>query len=198
MPPYVVNSPTHLVLSQKVKLLPGESYTVKDQDGSEVLRVDGAAISVSGNKTICDAQQGVELYRVKEALISLKDRQMIEDPETGDAVLTLQKKGFMLGAHTVIAYPGPNDDSEPLYTISGGILEKEFDIKVTDTDQVVASVRRDNFNFKNLFLYVYNAVTTQTNFSSSSSDISAFGHQLTRLTCLFSHVVYDIPWNAER
>jgi uncharacterized protein YxjI len=154
MPPFVVNSPTHLILSQKIKLLPGDSYSVKDQDGNDVLRVDGAAISVSGKKTISDAQQGVELYRVKEALISLKDRQTIEDPETGDDVFTLQKKGFMLGAHTVLAFPGSNDDSEPLFTISGGILEKEFDIKVTSTDQVVASVRRDSFNFKNLFLCV--------------------------------------------
>jgi uncharacterized protein YxjI len=149
MPSFIVNDQINLVLSERIKIMPGDSYTVKDQDENDVLRVDGAAISISGKKTISDAQGGNELYRVKEDLISIKDRQTIEDPETGDDILTLQKKGLLLGAHTVLAYPGSNDDSDPAYTVVGGILEKEFDIK-DSSDQVIACVRRDNFNFKHL------------------------------------------------
>ncbi len=108
--------------------------------------VDGTALSLSEKKTLKDAD-GVELYQINEQKVSfsLREKQYIIDAETGETCWTLRKKGILLDRNTTQVWAGGDDEGDPVYTIAGGFMEKEFDIKKCEDEELVCEVDRRQF-----------------------------------------------------
>lgn len=144
-----------MVLSERLKVSASEVLSVRDHSNNEIFKIHGSKISPTGKKTLTDARTNTELYRLTEPVVSMRETRKVEDAQTGEVIFTMHKKGMVTGTHTVLVWRGSNDKGDAFYCISGGFREKEFDIKVAASEQVVARVRRQTFNFRNLLLYVY-------------------------------------------
>jgi uncharacterized protein YxjI len=152
MPGYVVNRQISLILSERTRFSPSESLSVKDQNNNEIFKIHGSKLSPTGKKTVTDANTGTELYRLTEPVVSMRETRKIEDAQTGEIIFTMHKKGMVTGSHTVQVWRGSSDSGTAVYSINGGLREKEFDVKIPTTDQPVAEVRKQTFNMRNLFL----------------------------------------------
>lgn len=114
--------------------------------------VDGTALSLSEKKTLKDADDAA-LYQIEEKAISfsLREKQFIKDAETGETCWTLRKKGVLLDRNTTQVWAGEDDEGDPVYSIAGGFMEKEFDIKKCDGEELVCEVDRRQFNASSIF-----------------------------------------------
>jgi uncharacterized protein YxjI len=155
MPGYVLDHETSLVLSERLKVSATEVLSVRDHLNNEIFKIHGSKISPTGKKTLTDARTNTDLYRLTEPVVSMRETRKIEDAQTGEVLFTMHKKGMVTGTHTVLVWRGSNDKGDAIFSISGGFREKEFDIKVASSEQIVARVRKQTFNFRNLLLYVF-------------------------------------------
>jgi uncharacterized protein YxjI len=154
MPGYVLDHETSLVLSERLKVSATEVLSVRDHLNNEIFKIHGSKISPTGKKTLTDARTNTDLYRLTEPVVSMRETRKIEDAQTGEVLFTMHKKGMVTGTHTILVWRGSNDKGDAIFSISGGFREKEFDIKVASSEQIVARVRKQTFNFRNLLLYV--------------------------------------------
>lgn len=92
-------------------------------------------------KTLKD-DEDCALYVLSESNFQLREKQYIADAESGETVFTLRKKGMLFDRNTTLVFAGDDDEGDPVYTIAGGFMEKEYDIKKADSEEVVCEVDR--------------------------------------------------------
>ena len=146
MAPYTVEETTVYKMKEKLMSLSGDTFTVKDADDNEAFIIDGTALSIREKKILSDID-GNPLYQINEELVnfSLREKQYICDPESGEKLFTLRQAGVIFDRNTVNVFAGDDDDGNPVYTIAGGFLEKEFDIKDANTNEILGEIDRKRF-----------------------------------------------------
>lgn len=74
MPCFTVDETTTFVMREKLADIDGDSFIIKDEGGSEVLKVDGSAASIRGKKILSD-MDGNEFYVINEELVNFDARE---------------------------------------------------------------------------------------------------------------------------
>lgn len=112
----------------------GDDYTIKDDDGREVYRVDGKAFTLLREKLAFQDMAGKELAFIREKLIALTDSyEILRD---GKQVAVVKKdlvNVFRCGF--TVDVPGPDD-----LDAQGNLLDHEYTF--SRGDRVVASVSK--------------------------------------------------------
>lgn len=152
MPTCIIDSKTVYCMRENLKSFSGDSFTIKDEKGDIKFTVDGTALSISEKKTLKDVE-GLSLYQINEQTLnfSFREKQFIIDAETGETCFTLRKKSAVFERNTVEVFSGGDDEGEPVFIISGGFMQKNFDIKKSDGETIVCEVDRRQFTVSSIF-----------------------------------------------
>lgn len=116
----------------------GDDFTITDETGRVVAKVDGKVFSI-GNKLVFEDASGREMGMVREQLISL--RPSYEIVRNGQVLAVVKKDFFtLLRCSFTVDVPGPND-----LEAQGNLLEHEYEF--TRQGRVVAKVSKAWFSF---------------------------------------------------
>ncbi|PZR13594.1 MAG: hypothetical protein DI536_12660 [Archangium gephyra] len=121
----------------------GDDYTIKDEHGREVYKVDGKAFTLLREKLSFEDMAGNELAFIREKLISLTDSyEILRD---GKQVAVVKKDLInILRCGFTVDVPGPDD-----LDAQGNLLDHEYTFR--RGDRVVATVSKKWFTLRDTY-----------------------------------------------
>ena len=151
---FFCDTPVSFKLREKIFSISEDSFKIQRLDTKDdVFAVKGNVFSLRDSKKLFD-KDGNPLLKMTDALISIRDRMFIENACSKEVIYTLRKKGVIpiIGTHTVKVWAGDSDDGEPILEVKGDIIAKNFDIKDVATGNIIATVKRNIFNLRNVVM----------------------------------------------
>lgn len=121
----------------------GDDYTIKDEHGREVYKVDGKAFTLLREKLSFEDMAGNELAFIREKLIALTDSyEILRD---GKQVAVVKKDLInILRCGFTVDVPGPDD-----LDAQGNLLDHEYTFR--RGDRVVATVSKKWFTLRDTY-----------------------------------------------
>lgn len=120
----------------------GDDFTITDENGNVVARVDGKVFAIGDKLAFLDAQ-GRELGMISERLISL--RSTYEITRSGQVIAVVSKDLFSLfRCSFTVDVPGPND-----LEAQGNLLDHDYTF--SRHGQTVASVSKGWLSFRDSY-----------------------------------------------
>lgn len=146
-PQFVAQKTESLILQEKVFSFSGDSFDIKNVEGTPVFKVQGKAMSMSGRKIFSD-QKGNELFHLRKQLVSLHTTFYGED--SNDRPLFEVKSKFSIG--TSKAYVSFTDTTGKAHSLlmKGNWFDTQANIVDETTGAVVATISRKLFNLGEL------------------------------------------------
>ena len=120
------------LLKQKFFAL-GDDYTITDEDGGDVFKVDGRVFAWGDKLSFLDAKSGDELAFISQKLLTARPK--YELYRSGELFAEVTKEFSWFNTVFSLDVPGPND-----YEISGDFWDREYEFK--RGDRIVARVTR--------------------------------------------------------
>lgn len=121
----------------------GDDYTIKNEQGDEVYKVDGKAFTLLREKLSFEDMAGKELAFIREKLIALTDSyEILRD---GKQVAVVKKDLInILRCGFTVDVPGPDD-----LDAQGNLLDHEYTFR--RGDRVVATVSKKWFTIRDTY-----------------------------------------------
>lgn len=141
-------------LKEKPLSISGDTMKITRVDtGEESYKLKGNMMSIRECKTLL-AADGTPLLQMTETLFSLRDRMQITNPETGEVLYTLRKKGFIpyIGTGTIQIWKGEKTEGDPFVEIKGNLMKKNFTIYDVESGESIAAVKRKFLNVSKILL----------------------------------------------
>ncbi len=121
----------------------GDDYTIKNEEGREVYKVDGKAFTLLREKLAFEDMAGKELAFIRERLISLTDSyEILRDGKQAAVVKKDLINVFRCGF--TVDVPGPDD-----LDAQGNLLDHEYTFK--RGSRVVATVSKKWFTIRDTY-----------------------------------------------
>lgn len=121
MKPY----PTTIVLKEHVLSLTGDSFSIKQEDGTPILQVEGKIMSISGRKKVCD-MAGNHLFDIVKEHLHIHTTFAIEDPQ-GQKLMEV-KSSFKLFGSSATATFTDKQGSQHVLKMKGSIFDTSAEI----------------------------------------------------------------------
>ena len=130
----------------KQKLLSlGQDFTIEDEEGNGVYKVDGRAISIGAKYSFQD-MGGQELASIAQKVLSLRKRYQIfrKGEMVAEVIRGFSWLAFLGSDRLTIDVSGPDD-----YSVQGSFFRREY--RFTRGGQQVAEVSRNFFSFSDSY-----------------------------------------------
>lgn len=88
---FIAAQPETLILKEHVLSLTGDSFSIKLQNGTPILQVEGKVMSISGRKKVTD-MQGTHLFDIVKERLHIHATYVVQSPN-GEKLLIV-KSGF--------------------------------------------------------------------------------------------------------
>ncbi|OAG06467.1 DUF567-domain-containing protein [Paraphaeosphaeria sporulosa] len=145
MKPY----PTTIVLKEHVMSLTGDSFSVKQEDGTRVIQVEGKLMSISGRKKVTD-NAGNHLFDISKEHLHIHTTFAIEDPN-GQKLMEVKNSFKLFGSSATATFTSTNGRQERL-KMKGSFFDTSAEIIDEERGgQVVARIDRKLLSGKDIF-----------------------------------------------
>ncbi|KAF2264245.1 DUF567-domain-containing protein [Lojkania enalia] len=145
---FIAQQPETLILKEKVLSLTGDSFSIKLQNGTPILQVEGKVMSLSGRKTVRD-MAGNHLFDIVKEHFHIHTTFAIKDPQDRK-IMEVKSKFQLLGSKAIGTFTSSNGKAEELQ-MKGNWFDTTADI--TDEAQsgiVVARINRKLLSGKDI------------------------------------------------
>ncbi|KAH7119868.1 tubby C-terminal-like domain-containing protein [Dendryphion nanum] len=122
---YIARQPETLVLKEKVISLSGDSFSIKLQNGTPLIQVEGKVMSISGRKTVRD-MAGTHLFDIVKERLHLHATYAIKTPDN-QKIMEVKSKFSFLGSKAYATFTSSNGKAEKLL-MSGNWFDTRAEI----------------------------------------------------------------------
>ena len=141
-----VSKGTIYLLQQRALTFEGDTFQVKDQDGTRRFSIKSPG-SFKEKKTI-SSDEGIELYTVQKKTMSRHQRRYIVDAKSGAKLAAMRLKKVSR-TRTVVVHKGVKDEGDAWLECKGDILHNNFEITDACTGMKVAEAKKSFVHSKN-------------------------------------------------
>ncbi|KAF4119514.1 Pfam:DUF567 [Geosmithia morbida] len=147
-PNFIAQRSETLVIKEKVFSLSGDSFDIKLANGQPIFKIKGRHLTLSGRKSMSDAN-GNALFDIVKELLHLHTTFAAEDPQ-GKKILEVKSSFKLMGSKATIEFQS-SDGRTVRLIMKGNWFDTSADIVDEETGAVAARIDRKLVNARELF-----------------------------------------------
>ncbi|OQE28373.1 hypothetical protein PENSTE_c003G09566 [Penicillium steckii] len=145
---FIATQPTTLVLKEKVLSISKDSFDIKLENGSSILKVNGAWPSFSGRKKVED-MNGNHLYDLRKEHLHIHTTYYMQDA-TESKICEVRSSLKIIGSNAAATFTDIFDNEVTL-RMTGNWFDRTANIVDDQSGQTVARIRRKLFQPRHIF-----------------------------------------------